>query len=899
MFLVYNTGKAQTKPKSCGFDNYRESILRENPNLKNILKQAEAKFKTSESAKISSDQIIVIPVVVHILHKGGEAIGSGSNITDEKVNEQIQILNDFYSNSNNKGVDTKIRFCLAKNNISGTVTSGILRNVASKPAYNNPAGNTDEDRSIKLVNGSGLFPSYTFLNIWVTTLEDKTNPDIQLLGYSSFPSPGDSNFGLLDGVVIDYRSFGTTTRSGSDKGMTAVHEIGHWLGLFHTFQTTLIDDLGTEDWNDDIYTDQCQENPNYCNTINDVVCDTEPVKGPAQSLPAYEVNPAIGKDCNNNNSNAVQNVMDYNDDEYYNFFTPGQVERMRDQLQMYRPSFTRVNVSFTECTVPLNYNPDPTSGCDDFPEIIEDDWGYRIKGVRNGITSVNNKTLAILGPDGLYVLFYEINECGIEEKERLYFSNQIGYVGNIYLKDNFLFVQRSNDPYVSSVLVYQRNSINAWEYKQEMLGLLNFGQQIIFKNNILLLREPSKIVSYKYDGTLFVERNVLNHFEIDSSNSSDIIEEFVFNGKYLALRKYNNRAELHMLNSSNNFERVFPNNSSEEDTFATQSLAITNEIDNRLIFAGGPGIVEYNLNDLSPSGKPNSISSHDINYNGVFPRFALQDDLLIILSRHVTFFNRLSNNFEQILLPIDFPLDHQYSTRTSSGLFPVPRRYDRFQPPRSGDYTPQIDGNIMLIRGNCSNDIYLYNLESLLNRDITDRQVCQKTLGSNYIRGKNITVGGATCQVSIGGNTEIAATESIILKPGTTIKTGNNFVAKIKGKANCKLTGGHALSIPITNSTYIPLRFNFDDYSNENFLEEDIKIYPNPTKGILTMTSLQDNQIISGSVTNLTGAKVLDFNNVYKNNSFELNISNFPTGIFIVNFNMKDGSIISKKIIKE
>jgi hypothetical protein len=40
----------------------------------------------------------------------------------------------------------------------------------------------------------------------------------------------------IDGVVVDSRTVPGGSFQGSKLGMTAVHEVGHWLGLLHTFQ---------------------------------------------------------------------------------------------------------------------------------------------------------------------------------------------------------------------------------------------------------------------------------------------------------------------------------------------------------------------------------------------------------------------------------------------------------------------------------------------------------------------------------------------------------------------------------------------------------------------------------------------------------------------------------------
>jgi hypothetical protein len=66
------------------------------------------------------------------------------------------------------------------------------------------------------------------LNVWITNMASSNG----LLGYATFPFLG---AGLLDGVVMDV----STLPNGAipyHQGKTLVHEGGHWLGLFHTFQ---------------------------------------------------------------------------------------------------------------------------------------------------------------------------------------------------------------------------------------------------------------------------------------------------------------------------------------------------------------------------------------------------------------------------------------------------------------------------------------------------------------------------------------------------------------------------------------------------------------------------------------------------------------------------------------
>src|SRR5690606_26855361 len=69
----------------------------------------------------------VIPVVIHIVHDPAHGTpGTGSNISDAQVENQLEALNDAYANINGgpQSVDTRIQFCLATNVPGGT---GIMR----------------------------------------------------------------------------------------------------------------------------------------------------------------------------------------------------------------------------------------------------------------------------------------------------------------------------------------------------------------------------------------------------------------------------------------------------------------------------------------------------------------------------------------------------------------------------------------------------------------------------------------------------------------------------------------------------------------------------------------------------------------------------------------------------
>jgi hypothetical protein len=237
----------QVNMKKCITTRLVEQELISNPDYAkgraNAITENIAWIKANHSEKTTLN----IPVVIHIIHKNTHSnIGIGTNISNAQIEDALKILNEDYSKTNpeypnpprntflNYWENPDMKFCLATTDPSGNPTNGITRTSTTVADWD-ADDNFESDAMKRTVNGGmDAWDPSNYLNIWVCNLSN-SNGGGMTLGYAYLPGLQSWN-AWKDGLVIDFQYFGTIggASSGSD-GRTATHEIGHYLGLMHTF----------------------------------------------------------------------------------------------------------------------------------------------------------------------------------------------------------------------------------------------------------------------------------------------------------------------------------------------------------------------------------------------------------------------------------------------------------------------------------------------------------------------------------------------------------------------------------------------------------------------------------------------------------------------------------------
>ncbi len=317
--------KAQNTVLNCGSDELHSQLLNKNPEYKAKYQKYEKEILRYQERDLSEREnpSYVLPVVVHIIHNGG-----AENISDTEVQTGIDNLNEAYANTGyydpSTGVNTGIQFCLAQRTPNGNATTGITR---TKSSLTNLNANSQD---LALKNLERWDPKH-YINIWLVKSICRGS-NCSVIGYAYLPPAHGTK---RDGLVVEAGYFARTKSSSA----VQIHEMGHYLGLFHTFQGGCKND--------------------NCLTDGDKVCDTPPdnstfrVKcGEDFNSCSTDVNSGFATDQND----MYWNYMDYGDLNCYSAFTEGQRKRMVFTIQEIRKSLLDSKACLSPCSSDLIAN---------------------------------------------------------------------------------------------------------------------------------------------------------------------------------------------------------------------------------------------------------------------------------------------------------------------------------------------------------------------------------------------------------------------------------------------------------------------------------------------------------------------------------------------------------------
>lgn len=275
------TDKSDTKKpvevrgdRTCATDHDPEKIAAAE---KDFNERVALRQNLGEAANVNGG---TINVYFHVINSGTSA--SQGNVSSQAISDQINVLNAAFG-----------QWGWTFNLVATTRTTNATW-------YNGCYGSSENAMKAALRQGTA-----DDLNIYTC------NPSGGILGYATFPSSY-SSAPSRDGVVLLYSSLPGGSAAPYNLGDTGTHEVGHWMGLYHTFQGG------------------CARS---ATSGGDLVADT-----PAERSPAYGC--PTGRDsCTGSRFpglDPITNFMDYSDDACMFQFTTGQDARMDAQFTTYR-----------------------------------------------------------------------------------------------------------------------------------------------------------------------------------------------------------------------------------------------------------------------------------------------------------------------------------------------------------------------------------------------------------------------------------------------------------------------------------------------------------------------------------------------------------------------------------
>lgn len=394
-FLV--TAKVSAQSNVCATDEIYRQHAAKNPAMVQLQKQADARWDARQrqvgKTEAEDTNLVVIPVVFHVMYNT-----TAGDISDNLINLAIAQLNIDYRGKNADTISIRKAF-------RGLKTDAHIQfRLANQDPYGHCSSGIDRVKTTAAVQATDAVKQYAdwnnqrYLNIWV--VESINSAAVQggtILGYSAFPWDAVTNGGN-DGIVVDYHYIGLKQR-------TLTHEVGHYLGLYHTFQDGCSNDQKLE---------------------GDHVDDTPPV---ASASFGYNTSANTCHTDNPDQLDMIENYMDYAD--YKFLFTPGQVYRMRMIVKGMRArliSDSNVMAATVICKTGLAEATGNSITASVFPNPASQNFNISIESDKHQqgditITDITGKTVfskSITFEEGGQVIALDKNETNIT-KAGLYF----------------------------------------------------------------------------------------------------------------------------------------------------------------------------------------------------------------------------------------------------------------------------------------------------------------------------------------------------------------------------------------------------------------------------------------------------------------------------------------------
>lgn len=293
LFAVF--ANAQESTTKCNAHHKEAELWKENPMLEAAYTQLQQAGVSNAGFSTKGNNTYVIPIVFHIIHEYG-----AENISDEQIYRQVEILNEDFRKLNadttdivaefkSIATDANIEFRLATVDPLGECTNGITRHYSSETMIGDDYSKLSQ------------WPRGRYLNVW-TVKSMKGGA----AGYAFFPSSVEGMNRFRDGIIIRHNYISDIGTSSPYNSRALTHEIGHYLGLSHTWGPTndpgLVGNCATDDGIDDTP-----------NTMGWTTCNL------------------AGKTCDTILDN-VQNFMEYS--YCFNMYTQGQVDYMHNILEL-------------------------------------------------------------------------------------------------------------------------------------------------------------------------------------------------------------------------------------------------------------------------------------------------------------------------------------------------------------------------------------------------------------------------------------------------------------------------------------------------------------------------------------------------------------------------------------